>query len=61
MLRHYLRTTFRVLLRQASFSAINLIGLSVGIAAALLMERAGLAAFRLTAATRRPTVYIGLG
>ena len=37
MLRHYLRTTFRVLLRQASFSAINLIGLSVGIAAALLL------------------------
>ncbi len=37
MLRHYLRTTFRVLRRQASFSAINLVGLSVGIAAALLL------------------------
>ncbi|NNE69946.1 MAG: FtsX-like permease family protein [Rhodothermales bacterium] len=37
MIRHYLRTTFRVLLRQASFSAINLVGLSVGIAAALLL------------------------
>lgn len=37
MIRHYLRTTFRVLLRQASFSVINLVGLSVGIAAALLL------------------------
>ncbi|MFT4605643.1 MAG: putative ABC transport system permease protein, partial [Rhodothermales bacterium] len=37
MLLHYLRTTLRVLLRQASFSAINLVGLSVGIAAALLL------------------------
>ena len=37
VLRHYLRTTLRVLGRQASFSVINLVGLSVGIAAAFLL------------------------
>ncbi|MBO6576645.1 MAG: ABC transporter permease [Rhodothermales bacterium] len=37
MIRHYLRTTLRVLTRHASFSAINLTGLSIGIASALLL------------------------
>ena len=37
LLRHYFRTTLRVLGRQLSFSVINLVGLSIGIATALLL------------------------
>ncbi|MFT5143491.1 MAG: putative ABC transport system permease protein [Rhodothermales bacterium] len=37
VIRHYLRTTIRVLTRQLTFSVINLVGLSVGIATAILL------------------------
>jgi putative ABC transport system permease protein len=37
MIKNYLTTAFRIMLRQKSYSAINIIGLSLGIAASLLI------------------------
>ncbi len=37
MIKNYLKTAFRIMLRQKSYSAINIIGLGMGIAASLLI------------------------
>ena len=37
MLRNYLKTAFRILLRQKSYSAINIFGLTLGITSTLLL------------------------
>jgi putative ABC transport system permease protein len=37
MIKNYLTTAFRIMLRQKSYSAINIVGLSLGIAASLLI------------------------
>jgi putative ABC transport system permease protein len=37
MIRNYLKTAFRIMLRQQAYSAINIAGLSLGIAASLLI------------------------
>lgn len=37
MIKNYLKTAFRIMLRQKSYSAINIGGLSMGIAASLLI------------------------
>ena len=37
MLKNYIKIAFRMLLRNRSFAAINVVGLSVGISCALLL------------------------
>src|SRR4051812_4057051 len=37
MIRNYLKTAWRIMLRQKAYSAINIAGLSLGIAASLLI------------------------
>ena len=37
MIRNYLKTALRIMSRQKGYSAINIVGLSVGIAATLII------------------------